>query len=58
MTQNSLILAGAGLGYVGGQMFYAHRGLGKPSGKGLAIAALGAVVGYLYFKQQASQAQG
>lgn len=57
MTQNSLILAGAGAGYLGHQ-FYMHKSLVKPNKGALLVAVVGAVLGYAYFKTQASQASG
>lgn len=57
MTQNSLILAGAGAGYLGHQL-YMHKSLVKPNKGALLVAVVGAVLGYAYFKTQASQASG
>lgn len=56
-TQTGLVLAGAGAGYLGHQL-YLGRSVLKPNKGALWVALAGAALGYLYFKHEASQATG
>lgn len=57
MTQTGLVLGGAGIGYLGHQI-YLHKSLAKPNKGAIAVAVIGAALGYWYFKSQAAQASG
>ena len=56
-TQTGLIALGAGAGYLGHQL-YLGKSVIKPNKGALMVAVAGAVLGYLYFKYEASNATG